>query len=129
LKYCKDEISKPLGHIFNVSLEQGVYPERMKYASLRPIYKTGEKSDMSNYRTISLLIAFSKVLERVMYNRLKQHIDTDNTIASEQFGFRENRNMETAIYTLINHILKTLEQCRQTVGISCDLTKAFNCDS
>jgi hypothetical protein len=44
LKYCKDEISKPLGHIFNVPLEQGVYPERMKYASLRAIYKTGEES-------------------------------------------------------------------------------------
>jgi hypothetical protein len=82
-----------------VSLEQGVYPERMKSASLRPIYKTGEKSDMSNYRSISLLIAFSKVLERVTYNRLKQHIDTNNIIASEQFGYRENRNTETAIYT------------------------------
>jgi hypothetical protein len=47
LKYCIDEISKPLGHIFNVSsLEQGVYPERMEYGSLRSIYKTGEKSDM-----------------------------------------------------------------------------------
>jgi hypothetical protein len=74
-----------------------------------------------------LLIAFSKVLERVMYNRLKQHIDTDNIIASEQFGFRENRNTETAICTLTNHILKTLEQRRQTVGIFCDLTKAFDC--
>jgi hypothetical protein len=127
LEYCIEEISKPLGHIFNVSLEQGVYPERMKYASLRHIYKTGEKSDMSNYRPISLLIAFSKVLERVMYNRLKQHIDTNNIIASKQFGFRENRNTETAIYTLTNHILKALEQCRQTVGTFCDLTKAFDC--
>jgi sarcosine oxidase/L-pipecolate oxidase len=63
LKYCKDKISKPLGHIFNVSLEQGVYPERMKYASLRPIYKTGEKSDMSNYRPISLFIAFLRCLK------------------------------------------------------------------
>jgi hypothetical protein len=62
-----------------------------------------------------------------MYNRLKQHIDTNNIIASEQFGFRENRNTETAICTLTNHILKALEQRTQTVGIFCDLTKAFDC--
>jgi hypothetical protein len=59
LKYCIDEISKPLGHIYNVSFKQGIYPERMKYASLRPIYETGEKSEMSNYRPISLLTTFS----------------------------------------------------------------------
>ena len=88
LKYCIDEISKPLGHIFDASLKQGIYPERMKYASVRPIYKTGEKSEISNYRPISLLTTFSKVLERVMYNRLKQHIYTNNIITSEQFGFR-----------------------------------------
>jgi hypothetical protein len=76
LKYCIDEISKALGHIFNASLKQGIYPERMKYASVRPSYKTGEKSDISNYRPISLLTTFSKVLKKVMYNRLKQHIYT-----------------------------------------------------
>ena len=82
----------------------------MKYASVRPIYKTGEKSEISNYRPISLLTTFPKVLERVMYNRLKQHIYTNNIITSEQFGFRENRNTETAIYTLTNYILQTLKK-------------------
>jgi hypothetical protein len=67
------------------------------------------------------------VLERVMYNRLKQHIYTNNIITHEQFGFRENRNMETVIYTLINCILKTLEKRSQTLRIFCDLTKVFDC--
>jgi hypothetical protein len=52
LKYCTTEISKPLCHIFNASLEHGIYPDRMKFASLRPIYKTGEKAIMAYYRPI-----------------------------------------------------------------------------
>jgi Notch-like protein len=57
------EISKLLSHIFNASLEHGIYPERMKFAS-RPAYKTGEKVVMANYRPISLLISFSKIFEK-----------------------------------------------------------------
>jgi hypothetical protein len=67
------------------------------------------------------------MFERVMYNRIKQHIYTNNIITSAQFGFRENRNMEAAIYNLTNHILETLEQRNQIIGIFCDLTKAFGC--
>jgi hypothetical protein len=56
LKYCIVEISKPLcHHIFNASLEQGIYPDRKKFASVRPVYKTGDKVVMANYRPISLL--------------------------------------------------------------------------
>jgi hypothetical protein len=51
----------PLNHIFSESLKQGICPERLKYASVRHIYKTGEKTDISNFRPISLLTTFSKL--------------------------------------------------------------------
>jgi hypothetical protein len=127
LKYCIEEISKPLCHIFNASLEQGIYTARMKFASLRPIYKTGDKAVMANYRPISLLINVSKIIGRVVYNRIKQHMYVNNLISVAQFGFRENSNTETAIYTLTNHILETLERRNHSVGIFCDLQKAFDC--
>jgi hypothetical protein len=109
LKYCVVEISKPLCHICNASLEQGIYPDRIKFASLKPIYKTGEKVVMENYRPISLLISFSKIFERGVCNRIRQHMHTNNLISFAQFGFRENSNTETTIYTLDKHILETLE--------------------
>ena len=50
-------------------LAQGIYPERMKFSLIKPIYKSGDKSSPSNYRPISLLPAFSKIFEKVMYKR------------------------------------------------------------
>jgi hypothetical protein len=113
LKYCTA-----------ASLEHGIYPRRMKFASLRPIHKTGEKVVMANYRPISLLISFSKMFERVMYNRINKYMYTNNLISLAQFGFRENSNTEMAIYTLTSHILETLERHNHAVGVLCDLTKA-----
>jgi hypothetical protein len=70
-KYCIDQISKPLGHILNASLEHGIYPDRMRFASLRPMYETGEKAVMVNYRPISL-INFFKIFEKLMYEARPQ---------------------------------------------------------
>jgi Notch-like protein len=90
LKNCMDVISKPLSHIINESFKQRIYPEKLKYALVRPIYKMGEKTDISNYRPISLLMTFSKIFERVIYARLYQHIQVNNIIAPEQYGFRKD---------------------------------------
>jgi hypothetical protein len=69
LKYGASEISKPLSHICNYSLKFGIYPERLKYAIVKPIYKV-DKTGMTNCRPISLLITISKIMETVVFNRL-----------------------------------------------------------
>jgi hypothetical protein len=115
LENCMDVISRPLSHIINESFKQSIYPERLKYALVRPIYKMGERTDISNYRPISLLTTFSKIFERVMYARLYQHVQVNNIIAPEQYHFRKDRNMEMVTYTVTNHILKTLDEHSQIV--------------
>jgi hypothetical protein len=127
LKSCMDVISKPLSHIINESFKQSIYPERLKYALVRPIYKMGERTDVSNYRPISLLTTFSKIFERATYARLYQHVQVNNIIAPEQYGFRKDQNAEMATYTVTNHILKSLDEHSQILGIFCDVTKAFDC--
>ena len=72
-------ISKPLRYIFNESLSQGIFPEKLKIARITPIFKSDDETSVSNYRPISVLPCFSKIIERIMYNRLytflceKQH--------------------------------------------------------
>ncbi len=59
-------IVKPLDHIFNVSFSCGVFPDHMKIAKIIPIFKNGQKTEFTHYRTISMLSQFSKILEKLL---------------------------------------------------------------
>jgi hypothetical protein len=86
LKVCASLISYPLTHICNHSLLTGIFPNRLKVSIVRPLYKKGDKTNMSNYRPISLLTTFSKVLEKVMYNRLSHYLQTNNILVNRTSG-------------------------------------------
>jgi len=92
-----------------------------------PLRKKGKKSEISNYRPISLLVSFSKIFEKIILNTLCNHVNNNNILVHEQYGFRNNSFMETASYNLINNILEAFENKSTVGGIFCDLTKAFNC--
>jgi hypothetical protein len=126
-KYCAHIISKPLTYICNMSLTTGAFPDRCKYAIVRPIYKKGETTEMDNYRPISLLMTCSKILERVMLNRLVQHLEANKILSAAQFGFRKDFHIDDAVFFLLNNIITQLDQQKQVGGIFCDLTKAFDC--
>jgi hypothetical protein len=70
VKKCTEMVKLPIAHIYNAALEAGVFSERFKIAKVKPLHKKGDKRDMENYRPISLLCTFSKILEKLMYNRL-----------------------------------------------------------
>jgi hypothetical protein len=127
LKYGASEISKPLSYICNYSFKFGIYPERLKYATVKPVYKKGHKTSTTNYRPISLLITISKILETVAFNRLSLHLQVNNILLPEQFVFRKGISIEKAVFTLTYNILNAINQQKQTGGIFCDLTKVFNC--
>jgi hypothetical protein len=81
-------ISDPLLHIFNKSIEQGIVPNNFKIAKVVPVYKSGDPLDMNNYRLISLLCSFSKILEKIVFNRLMKYLDNHDLLSKDQFGFR-----------------------------------------
>ena len=80
----------------------------MKYAVVRPLFKKSDKSKISNYRPISILSSYSKVLEKVMYNQLQEHLNKYSILAEEQFGFRSHSTTNKAIYKLLNETLNAL---------------------
>jgi hypothetical protein len=92
-----------------------------------PVYKSGDQTNISNYRPISLLILFSKIFEKVIYNRLYQHFDSNTIFAPEQYGFRINSSTELATYNLLSNILSGLNNKSIVGSVFCDLMKAFNC--
>ena len=69
LKHTIDLISSPLSHVCQLSLSEGYFPSELKLAKIMPLYKANDPSLFNNYRPISLLSVFSKILEKIMYDR------------------------------------------------------------
>jgi hypothetical protein len=95
-------------------LSLGIFPDRLKYAEIKPLFKDGCKNDPSNYRPISLLTTFSKNFEKIIWSRLNWHVYDNNILVSEQFGFRLQSSTIKASYVLVNEILEALNKkiCR-----------------
>ena len=91
-------------NIFNLSLNTGIFHDRMKVAKVTPIFKKGEKCSISNYRPISVLPCFSKILERIMNNRLYDYFTVNNILSNKQFGFRAGHSTEHALLKLVDQI-------------------------
>lgn len=110
LKAVKNHIITPLTAICNLSLSQGIFPTQWKTAAVTPVYKAGRKDDPQNYRPISLLGSFSKILEKLMNKRLVSFVESNKLISERQFGFRRNRSTEGAVSLLTGLISENLDK-------------------
>jgi Reverse transcriptase (RNA-dependent DNA polymerase) len=129
LKNVTLQILSPLCHIFNLSFSQGIVPKQLKIAKVVPIFKSGDPLLLDNYRPISLLSNFSKILEKLMCNRLTRFLENNNLISKSQFGFRKKQSTIHPILHLINEVTSASNLKKYTVAIFCDLRKAFDtCD-
>jgi hypothetical protein len=76
------------------SHSSSVFPERVKYATMKPVYKKGDELLTTIYRPISLLTCFSKIFKKLIYSRLQKHTCTKNILVKQQYGFRINSSTE-----------------------------------
>jgi hypothetical protein len=119
-------ILKPLTHVLNLSLSQGTFPDSMKIARVIPLYKSGNDNLITNYRPISILPVFSKLFERLMYNRLMDFIMSNDILYKYQFGFRRNYSTTMALVTLVDNIMSALDTGNIVIGVFLDFKKAFD---
>ena len=98
----------------------------MKIAKIKPLFKTGERDLVKNYRPISILPVFYKLLERIMYNRVYKHVISNNLLYEKQFGFQKQCSTETAILQLSKEIYESFDKKQFTLGVFVDLSKAFD---
>jgi len=86
----------------------GVFPDRLKYAIIKPVHKNDDRCEVSNYRPVSLLISFSKLFETVMQRRILEHLTKYNILSTEQYGFRVELRTDNATYKLTTEILNAV---------------------
>ena len=126
LKDLKHPLSSPLATIINKSLSEGKFPDIMKIARINPIFKAKDKTDISNYRPISILPTLSKVFEKVIFKRLYSFLEKYSILSENQFGFRPKHSTIDAIIQFTNQITEGFKNKKTSVGLFCDLSKAFD---
>ena len=119
-------ISKPLTHICNLSFQTGKFPNSMKTAKVIPLFKAGDRHNFTNYRPVSLLPQFSKILEKLFNSRLDTFIDKHCLLSDSQYGFRANRSTAMALMDSIEEITNSIDEYKYVAGVFIDLKKAFD---
>ncbi len=98
----------------------------MKIARVVPIHKDGTKTDVSNYRPISLLSSFSKIYEKLMHTRILEFLSLNGSLFENQYGFRPGRSCEHALLNAQNKILHALNKKEIALLLLIDFSKAFD---
>ena len=126
LKVLCPLICSPLSDIISESFQSGTFPEKLQLAKVSPLFKKGCPLSASNYRPISLLSVFNKLIEKVMYKRLYNFIELNNILYNYQFGFHSSHSINHALISLTEMIKNTLDNKRFGCGIFLDLRKVFD---
>jgi hypothetical protein len=126
VKECIECIKKPLTLIYNESINQGVFPDLLKIAKIRTVYKNGNRQEVSNYRPISVLSIFSKIFEKIVHNRLVSFITKYKILTENQYGFQKKKSTTSACQSFIGYVKEALDRQSVVVGIFFDLTKAYD---
>lgn len=115
-----------LTHFFNLCLHSATFPDLLKVAHVIPLFKSGDKSKLTNYRPISLLPIFSKILEKLIHLSIINFLDENEILHESQFGFRKKRSTFMPVALVVEEITKALENHEKVLGLYLDLKKAFD---
>ncbi|XP_047140024.2 probable RNA-directed DNA polymerase from transposon BS [Hydra vulgaris] len=127
LQRCSLELSSILSKLFNKCLSESCFPLCWKAASVIPIFKnSGERSDSSNYRPISLLPVISKVFESLINKHLISHLESNNLLSDHQYGFRSSRSTADVLTVITDRFYRALDRGGEVKAIALDISKAFD---
>ena len=115
----------PFTYIYNQSIANGIVPDVFQISRVT-IYKSGEVTDTGNYRSIATLLSFSKVLERLIYNKLHLFLEKNYIIYKYQFSFRKGYSNEQAILEITDNLNSAIDNKQITCGLFLDFSKAFD---
>ena len=118
-------LANPLSYLFNLAFQFGMFPLCLKTAKAIPIFKNGDKSDISNYRPISILSTSSKILEKLICVRARQFLQKHSILSPTQYGFRPMLSTSDATPDLLTSTYDNINNHQYTALLFLDLKKAF----
>ena len=115
-----------LVYVFNQSFQSGVFPDSWKQATIIPLYKGGNKTDVSNYRPVSLLPLPGKILEKIAHSKLSLFLENNDVITNKQGGFRKGFSTASSIADLTDDLYSNINEGLTSLATFVDLRKAFD---
>ena len=126
IKKCADIFVIPLTIIYNAVLSSATYPSKLKIAEVIALYKKGCHHDPNNYRPVSLLDCFGKILERLIYDQMMSFIKKHSILFIYQYGFRKGHSATLALIDIVDNIKSHIDNKEFGIGIFLDIRKAFD---
>ena len=126
LKESLNYIDGILCYLCNLSIQEGVFPNKLKTANVIPLFKSEDSELFNNYRPVSILCTLSKIFEKVMYSRIIDFLNKYKFFVKSQFGFRKDHSTYMPLLVLIDEIINALDSGEVAVGVFLDFSKAFD---
>ena len=123
---CFDSVGWVLLHLVNSSITQSDVPDSWKHSLVHPIHKSGDHSDPSNFRPISIVPGIAKIVERAVHQQLYNYMSENHLFSSSQHGFRPRHSTETALTSISDHVLTSFDHGEVSLLCLLDLSKCFD---
>ncbi len=117
---------KPIQHVINLSIRQNVFPDAWKTGCITPLFKDGDATDPGNYRPISILPCFGKIVERVVHSQIYTYVTEKDLLTEDQSGFRKGHSTGTCLIDFLGNIYSNIDKGSHCGVLFLDLQKAFD---
>jgi hypothetical protein len=124
-KFLSPILSILIASLFNLCFTRGIYPSSLKIARIVPVFKSGQKTDIKNYRPISILSTINKIFEKLIHARLTSFFERNDIPSQKQYGFCKGKSTTHATYEVLSKILPAFTDKKYCICVFADFSKAF----
>ena len=126
LKDCFEVLTDQLTYLFNQSMTLSIFPDLWKIATITPISKSGDLTQVGNWRPISILPLIGKMMELLCVPRFSEYLENHDLLCTEQYCFRKNRSTSLAIFNYVKFIIDEMNKQKIVGCIYLDFARAFD---